>query len=357
MRVVVIDGVLSAEHKDLPTAYYTLVDNEMISCDIYTGEFSHATICDLIIKQYARGVELININILGYDNTCDIGKLILALKWCLSNSVDIINISAGIINYVDNSAEVISLLELCNKINSKGVKIVSAQDNDGFATIPAKFKSVVSVETSNILLAANNEFRSSDYIVRGSTYLCVNGKAEKMEKCNSFSCALVSAMFANGKNMAKIQRNKNVVIFSTDCIVYELCNTIVNTMKRLFYKKKRNDAFECPVICINKDVAGKIAPLLTTEFQKLGYIVSKISDYADTSTDNAVTVKKTSDAKYCSKFMKTDLIIYIVCNRVYRDCIYIERDGDFKLYLNDLIYSVDENTFFKKLEELLINDY
>lgn len=55
--------------------------------------------------------------------------------------------------------------------------------------------------------------------------------------------------------------------------------------------------------------------------------------------------------------MKTDLIIYIVSNRVYRDCVYIENGGDYKIYLDNFIYKVDENTIFKKLQELLIINY
>lgn len=292
MKVVVIDGVLSAEHKDLPTAYYTLIDDKMISCDTYTEDFSHATICDLIIKQYARGAELININILGCDNICDIGELIVALEWCLSNSVDIINISAGIVNFVEGSSEFISLLELCNKLNSKGVKIVAAQDNDGYVTIPAKFKSVTSVETSNGLLTANNEFRSSDYIVKGSAFICIRGKAEKVEKCNSYSCAAVSAMFAEGKTHPKIQRNKNITAFRTDCLVYKLCDAVTNALKRVLYIEKKKVDFECPIICVNKNVADIIVPLLTSEFQKMGYIVSKIVDFSISQTNTAFTAKK-----------------------------------------------------------------
>lgn len=356
MKVVVIDGAISIGYKDLVAEYYTLVDQKMVNCDAYVEHLSHATICDLIIMQYAHGAELININILGYDDVCDIQKLASALEWCLSRNIDVINISAGIINFVDNSEEVMSLLELCNKLNSKGVKIVSAQDNDGFATIPAKFKSVVSVETSNILLAANNEFRSSDYVVKGSAFIFVNGIVKKMEKCNSFSCAIVSAMFAEGKAHTKILRNKNITVFRTDCLAYWLCNVVTKALKRFFYIEKKNEDFDCPVICVNKNVADKIVPLLKNQFQKMGYIVSTIVDYSVSLTNNAFTIKRSRDVKYCSKFMKTDLIIYIVCNRVYIDCIYIERDGDCKLYWNEFSCSVNEKTIFKKLEELMIND-
>ena len=95
IRVAVIDdGISMQKIKELDFNILIKENCEIEYNNIKTQEFSHGTICALIIKKYAPKVSLGSIKILkthgkrGYVN-----QFKKAIEWCIQNDISLINIS------------------------------------------------------------------------------------------------------------------------------------------------------------------------------------------------------------------------------------------------------------------------
>lgn len=195
MKVAVIDDGVFPQSVNLSVKNHFVKNGIVKSIDgLNIAPLSHGSICAKIIEKYVNyDVSIIGIQILNEDDTGLLDDLIAALKWCNENDVRVINLSCGLSGQVETD----DLLEICQKLNNNGIKIVAAQNNNGALTYPACFPCVTSVEQRNYQTNYMDWYRISDIYTEGEHVLMHENTAFYSVKCNSFACAYASAHIIN----------------------------------------------------------------------------------------------------------------------------------------------------------------
>lgn len=103
---------------------------------------SHGTICAAIIHHYYVNAEISSVKILDSAGLGNKNKLLKAIEWCIDSNVDIINLSAGTIDFRDMK----ELQAIVDKALERGIFIVAANHNDDKITYPAFFYNVLGVK-------------------------------------------------------------------------------------------------------------------------------------------------------------------------------------------------------------------
>lgn len=149
VKIAIIDNGVDVTHPDLKTRTIT---QHRISETIEEKNYEHGTAVAGIICAYpnsSEGVlgvaidaEIISIDV-SDDETIDIKKLVKGIEYAISQDVDIINISAGIIN--DNE----ELKTTISNAYQEGIIVVAASGNDigGNILYPARYDNVLSVNS------------------------------------------------------------------------------------------------------------------------------------------------------------------------------------------------------------------
>lgn len=108
--------------------------------------FTPATIVTKIIEQYGHYDKLDHIEILNQEGLGNIVNLIVALKWCISQDVDIINLSLGTTCKEDFE----ELGIVCEQLINQGKIIIAAEHNLGYYSMPSSLNKVISVKSIRI---------------------------------------------------------------------------------------------------------------------------------------------------------------------------------------------------------------
>lgn len=161
-------------------------------------EASHGTTCAAIIKKIVPDAALSSVKILSDATRKGIrGQLIKAIDWCVENGIDIINLSAGTIDYRDFDG----ITDCVSKAAEKGLIIVAACNNRNIYTCPASLEYVIGVKCNRKESLGENEFIYNTCTPDGiemtacSTYklLDFSGKEKTTSRCNSFSAPTITA--------------------------------------------------------------------------------------------------------------------------------------------------------------------
>lgn len=215
-KIVVIDtGVCSSHPRLESTAFHGLAisqdnNNEFSFLDDYTDTVGHGTAICNIIKTHNRKANIFIIKLFDRkdSSTSDV-RLIKALEYVLYNiECDIINLSVGV-QLTNHKAE---LYEICERLNEKGVIIISAFDNSGSISYPAVFDNVIGVTTGEFCVRITD----IDYVESTKVNICAKGNAQKvawigpdyiMSSGNSFACAHVTGIISNLYSTGVTERN------------------------------------------------------------------------------------------------------------------------------------------------------
>jgi len=317
LKIAVIDDGIST-NKFTKLEFNMEIDNNcrvIEYCD-KVQDNSHGTICAMIIKKYAPDASLGSIKILqtntkrGYVN-----QLKKAIEWCIQNDISLINISLGSTQSYDYL-----ILNECveNAYYHYGIIIVAALSNKHVASYPASFKSVIGVETHELL-------RGDMYYMKKNCIEGVNAIASSMhsiknhisEVCNSYAAPLITA---------KVYQIMNE-------FGYRDIDKIKVILNDKSYKKLENyNPLDNPEIQIDKSVSDKIKPIkipciiikeeniqdkllstLDKKFNLNGYSTLLIlTDKIDTvDVSYHIIVKNLNDnlLKYISSKYEADIII------------------------------------------------
>ena len=148
VRIAIIDTGISpdAECAKCITESYILrqeKDKYMLLSTKTEDYVGHGTAVATIIYSLYEEIEIISINICGDYYEVEEGGLIYTLEYLYQNKqIDIINISAGVTNISNNQG----MRNVCDRLNSKGVLIISAYDNNRAISYPAAYKSVIGID-------------------------------------------------------------------------------------------------------------------------------------------------------------------------------------------------------------------
>ncbi len=112
----------------------------------------HGTACAGIIHRMVPAARIISLRALGPDGRCSRGALIGALRHCIKERIDVVNLSLGIdvprkapLKATDHHP-ILSLYELADAAYTLGVVLVASGPNVAqFRTYPGRFKSLIGV--------------------------------------------------------------------------------------------------------------------------------------------------------------------------------------------------------------------
>ncbi|GAA4272632.1 S8 family serine peptidase [Aquimarina gracilis] len=157
----------------------------------------HGTVCADIIASYDKNIEIYNAKIFDEHPKSDEDVLVEAIRWCLKNDVDLINVSLGIESqYMGDK-----LQQACSEAYDKGVILVAASSNHNKVSFPAYYPKVIGVgdlgfENANRFVFVPNSpiqiLINGDYKFLGENYVG-----------SSFSAPKVSGMIAQFLNANK----------------------------------------------------------------------------------------------------------------------------------------------------------
>lgn len=146
-RIVMIDAYVDVHHSIFyksKVKNLELVDKKWIVTDRDTEINPHGTaIAGILSQTVPDDIEIINFDIYDTDNDKQFGNLLSALEFvynCIE--CDIINMSLGTRLHDER------LFDICKKLHTKGIFIVSAFDNAGAISYPAAYDFVIGVDVS-----------------------------------------------------------------------------------------------------------------------------------------------------------------------------------------------------------------
>lgn len=150
MRIAFIDdGICENTFSlSLQIEHYRVTPDLCVKKSLATPKqgLSHGTLCaaifDDIYPSYPNPV--LDIAILDDTGKAEINRLVAALEWCLVNSVKLIHMSLGTVNYFD----IKKLDKIINALNSRQVILIAAFHNKYIKSYPAAFSGVFGVRRS-----------------------------------------------------------------------------------------------------------------------------------------------------------------------------------------------------------------
>ncbi len=171
---VIDDGINEGYFKNIGSLSYNIevtLEGDIrhrTGYDAYS--ISHGTICGSIIKKLSPNINLSSIKIL--DNKTQKSyrnQLIEALKWCVYNEVDVVNLSLGSSCFSDY----VALKNTVAELYKEKIIIVASMNNKDIITYPASFGNVIGVKTCTSEKLGESEYLYIDTPLDGiDIYAC-----------------------------------------------------------------------------------------------------------------------------------------------------------------------------------------
>ncbi len=232
---VIDDGVNEKLYQTGKLEYNLEITHDLTVCDrVSYDPFlpSHGTTCAAIIKKYSPEANISSIKILDSSSRTGMkAQLIRALKWCADNSIRIVNLSLGTVDYRDFN----EVKEAVDYAFEKNVIIVAACNNRNIFTCPASFEKVIGVRCNFTEILKEGEYTFNFDCMDGINIAsCAKHNLKKYDgtekatnECNSYAAPMVTAyvynLLINNPNMGfheiieRLQQGANKKNY-TDCI-------------------------------------------------------------------------------------------------------------------------------------------
>ena len=196
--VAIIDSGYAKFVEDSYHATIVAGHSMMDDASIFSDEFGHGSAIAELIADYSPNALFYVVKAFARPGVGGATSLIRSLEYIEENvECDIVHVSAG----VRACLEMGRLIRVINKLNKKGVVIVSAFDNAGALSYPASLKGVVGVDVASELRRKGEfEYIEGDIInVRmPDMFYRIKWKETKtLERGSSFACTSVTALLAN----------------------------------------------------------------------------------------------------------------------------------------------------------------
>jgi subtilisin family serine protease len=213
VRVAIIDSGVEPAHPWLVEAMVThlRIDERGTSLSVVPDEggdrSGHGTACAGLVHRMVPRAEIVSLRALGPDGRCSRGALIAALRHCIRERIDVVNLSLGIDVprksplKVSDHRPILNLYELADAASTVGVILVASGPNVAhFRTYPGRFKSLIGVGRGSFeALDTLRSERTQDYeIVAPGTEILAPalGGGERRFTGTSFACPFVSGHVA-----------------------------------------------------------------------------------------------------------------------------------------------------------------
>ena len=209
MKVAIIDDGVHSGQINIPKllgSYLVLPNGQVELRQMPQYSLSHGTICASILGEICRDIELIDIKILSHDRKASIDALVTALTWCYENSIKLINMSLGTLNYHDYC----KMTSVINKLLVMDTVIVSAYHNMNLITYPASVPGVFGVRIDRTSKLKEEEFAIEvcDGLLPENCFVASYGKPLmtfsneyiSTEMSNSFAAPVITGHVSNFLN-------------------------------------------------------------------------------------------------------------------------------------------------------------
>ncbi|QNU66429.1 hypothetical protein EHE19_016420 [Ruminiclostridium herbifermentans] len=258
LRVAVIDNGISEKYIKGKISHYKIEKKAVvIEKGNPTESLTHGTICAYIISKLLERVELIDINVFGtrYGSSEDV---ILALEWCLTHAVTVINMSFGTVDYREYS----KMEGIIHKLSMENRYLVAAFNNFFIKSYPASVERVFGVRADKGNLRRNGDysFAPNRGLQKENTlvahwdlqeYQEDLGQNEFPHRSNSFSAPVITAFIARCLGEYPGIKFNGVIKYLEQNAVNEPCEAY--SIDRIF--TKLNFSIEIPVIAfVSEDI-------------------------------------------------------------------------------------------------------
>lgn len=204
MKIAIIDSGIDRNHKKLSSANIQgvsikeLEDNDFLIEEYFQDNLGHGTACASIIHKICPSAQLYAIKI--FDNELFISEKVLcrAIRWCIDNDINILNLSLGI--ETNSSKEI--LYKICQEAYNKNIILIAAANNDlSKECYPAHFSTVFGVTSGS-----NKNINGYGYINNSNIEFVAKGTLQRVAWFNngynvvqgsSFACAHFTGIVAN----------------------------------------------------------------------------------------------------------------------------------------------------------------
>lgn len=209
IRVAIVDSGVDAGHPFFANAKMTTLSVEpkglgfaVDKCTIGDGS-GHGTACAGIVHRVAPFAEIVSIRALGPDGRGSRDSLIAALRFCVREGIQVVNLSLGI-DLPKNSPvrptdakSILDMYEVADEAFSRDVVMVAAGPNAGtMRTYPSKAKSLIGVgrgaydDPERLELAITTEY---ELVAAGMDIVApATGGGERKWSGTSFACPHVA---------------------------------------------------------------------------------------------------------------------------------------------------------------------
>ena len=181
IKVGLIDSGVSANN----VSQGNIVDTGFCNSQIDT--IGHGSVCAHLISSVTKNTQIYNIKVVDSSRLISSKRLIDAIDWCISNKIDVINLSISLTDmsyFYDFEA-------ICNKAYMNECYIIASASNIRFPSLPAYLKNVIGVASADISehQLYYKKGCSIQYFANGTPPKKIRGGA-----CNSFATARVTGL-------------------------------------------------------------------------------------------------------------------------------------------------------------------
>lgn len=185
--------------------------NEILTFEDINDQIGHGSECFKIISSITNNTDYFIVKIFDYEMVADVDVLVAAIRACLLNKVNIINISAGVT--AGRIPESLGLI--CDEAYDNNVAIFAARHNLGSQCYPAHYKNVIGVGFTNLSGGELYKYTSDTNLQFFTSASDMYPDDIIWANSTSFACA---KMTAHAANMLKFNVGMNIEILKTELI-------------------------------------------------------------------------------------------------------------------------------------------
>lgn len=200
------------------------------------------------------------------------------------------------------------MIEICDKINNRGISIIAAFDNDGSISFPAAFDNVIGVTTDNNCRKNNQYFVTNNNIVnvgaKGIAQKIIwNNNKYSIGKGNSYACAHVTGIGIKLiKNIANVDSKHLLKLLKSN----QHQNVILNIPEYNLPHRSNLNYKQAAVFPFNKEMHALIRfedmlPFEIVDVYDIKYspnIGGSTNQLLDISSENNHIIKKIDDLEW-----------------------------------------------------------